>query len=194
LIAWGVALSIIIAFAILWAYYIFFELVWNGQSPGKRWVGLRVMRSDGTPVTLLESLVRNLMRLVDFLPFAYGIGVVSMFLDHRSRRLGDLAAGVLVVIDRKTASIQDLIPRPIEIQGVAALQDIRIDMLATQELDLIEDFLRRREQLSNRMELSDRIAFRLREKLALSPAEIPWPDSEEFLSRLYLTAQNNRKT
>jgi uncharacterized RDD family membrane protein YckC len=194
LVAWGVAISVLIAFAVLWTYYIFFELIWNGQSPGKRWVGLRVMRSDGTPVTLLESLVRNLLRLVDFLPFAYGIGVVTMFLDHQGRRLGDLAAGVLVVFDRKSTSIQDLMPQSVDIQGVVAFQNVPIEKLTAQELRLIEDFLRRREQLANRMELANRIAFRLRERLSLSPADLSWPDSEEFLSRLYLTAQNSHKS
>ncbi|MEK7327557.1 MAG: RDD family protein, partial [Chloroflexota bacterium] len=99
-IAWLVAIFGLISFAFFWGYYILFEMLWNGQSPGKRWVGLRVIRTDGTPITLTESIIRNLVRLVDFLPAYYGVGVVTMFINEQSRRLGDLAAGTLVVHDR----------------------------------------------------------------------------------------------
>src|SRR5688500_8083340 len=105
---WIIAVLGLIAFLFFWGYYIFFEMLWNGQSPGKRWVGLRVIRADGTPITLSESLIRNLARLVDFLPAAYGVGIVTMFIDKQSRRLGDLAAGTLVVQDHASLSIQDL--------------------------------------------------------------------------------------
>jgi uncharacterized RDD family membrane protein YckC len=65
---WIIAGLGLLSFLFLWGYYIFFELLWNGQSPGKRWAGLRVIRSDGRPVTLSESVIRNLVRLIDFLP------------------------------------------------------------------------------------------------------------------------------
>src|SRR5262249_22782148 len=107
-IAWLLGLFGLIAFAILWGYYIFFELLWNGQSPGKRRMGLRVLRMDGTPITLSESIIRNLVRLVDFLPAYYGVGVVVMFIDGQSRRLGDLAAGTVVVHDRAAVTLESL--------------------------------------------------------------------------------------
>jgi uncharacterized RDD family membrane protein YckC len=78
---WAFAISGLISFALFWGYYIFFEMIWNGQSPGKRWVGLRVIRADGTPITLVETIIRNLVRLVDFLPAYYGVGVVTMFVN-----------------------------------------------------------------------------------------------------------------
>src|SRR5215207_5314487 len=105
---WIIAVLGLVAFLFFWGYYIFFEMLWNGQSPGKRWVGLRVIRSNGTPITLSESLIRNLARLVDLLPAAYGIGIITMFIDQQSRRLGDLAAGTLVVQDRAPITVQDL--------------------------------------------------------------------------------------
>ena len=71
---WVTAVFGLISFALLWGYYIFFEMLWNGQSPGKRLVGLRVLKADGTPITLTESIVRNLVRLIDFLPLFYGLG------------------------------------------------------------------------------------------------------------------------
>ena len=99
------ALAGLAAFIILWGYYIIFELVWSGQSPGKRAIGLRVVRDGGRPITFLASAIRNLIRLVDFLPALYGVGVVAMFIDKRSRRLGDLAGGTLVVAAGKTGSV-----------------------------------------------------------------------------------------
>src|SRR5262245_43839706 len=68
LLIWAMALLGLVAFAFFWGYYIFFEMIWNGQSPGKRWMGLRVIRTNGTPITLSESIIRNLVRLIDFLP------------------------------------------------------------------------------------------------------------------------------
>ena len=84
-----IGLLSLIGFAFFWGYYIFFEMRWNGSSPGKRQVGIRVIRADGTPITLAESVIRNLVRLVDFLPAAYGLGLVTMFIDGKARRLGD---------------------------------------------------------------------------------------------------------
>src|SRR5512138_64035 len=105
---WIIAIFSLILAIFYWGYYVLFEMLWNGQSPGKRWVGLRVIRTDGTPITLSESLIRNLARLVDFFPVAYGVGIITMFIDKQSRRLGDLAAGTLVVQDRAPISIQSL--------------------------------------------------------------------------------------
>src|SRR5260221_3675834 len=104
--AWAYAVIGLVAFIFYWGYYIFFEMLWNGQTPGKRWTGLRVIRADGTPITLSESLIRNLARIVDLLPFAYGVGIITMFIDKQSRRLGDLAAGTLVIHERAPISIQ----------------------------------------------------------------------------------------
>ncbi len=83
-----------------WAYDISFETLWNGQTPGKRALGLRVVKEDGSPVGFFESAARNVCRLVDFLPVFYGIGVVSMLASARSRRLGDFVAGSLVIRER----------------------------------------------------------------------------------------------
>jgi uncharacterized RDD family membrane protein YckC len=82
------------AFAAWWGYFTLFELLWNGQTPGKRLLGLRVVRANGNPLSAAASLVRNLMRAIDAVAM---LGIVVMFLDGRSRRLGDFAAGTLVV-------------------------------------------------------------------------------------------------
>ncbi|MDF1838876.1 MAG: RDD family protein [Planctomycetota bacterium] len=95
----GDALITLIIFLAEWFYYVFFEVLFKGVSPGKYWVGLRVLHDDGTPVGWNASLVRNFMRAVDFLPLFYGFGVLSSSLSPSFRRLGDWAAGTVVVHD-----------------------------------------------------------------------------------------------
>ena len=92
----GVGLALLGAFALEWLYPVAFEVL-SGATPGKRALGLKVVHDDGTPIGLPASLIRNLLRVVDFLPLFYGLGLVSTLLDRDFRRLGDLAAGSLVV-------------------------------------------------------------------------------------------------
>ena len=87
----------IVMFVLMWIYPILFELLMDGQTPGKRMVGLRVVHANGTPVGFTASLIRNLMRTVDALPIGYALGFFSCAIDPQARRLGDLVAGTLVV-------------------------------------------------------------------------------------------------
>lgn len=98
----GIGLLLISFFLIEWFYPVLFEVYRQGATPGKRSMGLRVMHDDGTPVGWSASLVRNLLRAVDFLPLLYGFGLTSMLLSRDFKRLGDLAAGTLVVYSDKT--------------------------------------------------------------------------------------------
>ncbi|HMA36591.1 MAG TPA: RDD family protein [Chloroflexia bacterium] len=101
----------IIGFVVLWGYYVFFETLWNGQTPGKRLTHLRVVRDDSSPIGFWEALIRNLIRILDFLPLAYGFGVVTMFVNGRARRLGDFAAGTLVVREGSAVTLPQLLAR-----------------------------------------------------------------------------------
>jgi uncharacterized RDD family membrane protein YckC len=191
--AWVYAVLGIVGFVFFWGYYIFFEMLWNGQTPGKRWVGLRVIRTDGTPITLSESFIRNLTRLVDFLPAMYGIGIISMFLDKQSRRLGDLAAGTLVVHDRAPISIQSLSARrsAIAVQGhkLAALEGLPLERITNDDLALIEDFLLRREQLTHREALANQILNTLHARLGLPLPSISRIEAEDMLLTILQAAQ-----
>jgi uncharacterized RDD family membrane protein YckC len=100
----GVALNIILFFALEWLYPVAFELTRWGATPGKRSLGLRVIMDNGLPVTPAASLTRNLLRAADFLPLLYGFAVVSMLLRRDSKRLGDLAAATLVVYQPRPAA------------------------------------------------------------------------------------------
>ncbi|MBM3975788.1 MAG: RDD family protein [Planctomycetes bacterium] len=88
-------------FALSWGYDLLFEVLW-GATPGKRAMGLRVVRTDGTPVTWVDSGLRNLLRFADLLPFGYGIGLACCMSNERFQRLGDLVAGTLVVHSGKS--------------------------------------------------------------------------------------------
>ena len=100
----GVALNIILVFALEWFYPVIFELSRWGATPGKRSLGLRVVMDNGLPITPAASLTRNLLRVADFMPFLYTFAAVSMLLRRDSKRLGDLAAATLVVYQPKPAA------------------------------------------------------------------------------------------
>lgn len=93
----GLGLNLLAIFALMWLYPVLFEVLRDGQTIGKRAVGLRVVHANGTPVGWLASIVRNLLRTVDMLPVLYGFGVVAGLLDPQGRRLGDMVAGTLVI-------------------------------------------------------------------------------------------------
>ncbi|HYW51410.1 MAG TPA: RDD family protein, partial [Gemmatimonadaceae bacterium] len=97
---WLTAFLILGQFSILWGYYVTFEAIWDGQTPGKRLLGLRVVRNGGGGVDLGPSAARNVIRFVDFLPFGYFVGMIAVIANQRNQRLGDLVAGTIVVRER----------------------------------------------------------------------------------------------
>src|SRR5829696_5030722 len=99
---WANAAFAIIFFLVFFGYDVLFEVRSRGRTPGKRWTGLRVVRTGGQPVTFIPSCVRNVMRLVDMLPAPpmYAVGMFSIFVTGKNQRLGDLAAGTLIVRER----------------------------------------------------------------------------------------------
>lgn len=108
----GMGLLMLSIFFAEWFYPVLFEVYMSGQTPGKKLLGLRVLCDDGTPVNWSASLLRNLLRVVDFLPMLYGSGIVSMLLNRDFKRLGDLAAGTLVVYTRKARKAPQITAYP----------------------------------------------------------------------------------
>lgn len=173
LLMWTLALISLVLFALNWGYYIFFELLWNGQSPGKRWVGLRVIQSDGAPVNLAASAIRNILRIIDTLPAFYGLGVVTMFIDSRSRRLGDLAARTVVVHDQAAITLDSLKAEALPLTSKAEpgdQPDLPVHMLTPADYHMAEEFLRRRAELVNRKQIAAQIALALLQRMKL-PAD-----------------------
>jgi len=111
----GLGILLIVAFLIEWLYPVVFELTRSGATPGKRVFRLKVVMDNGLPVTPAASLARNLLRVADFLPVLYGFAIVSMLLRRDGKRLGDLAAGTMVVHEYALAArvtITDVAPLP----------------------------------------------------------------------------------
>lgn len=106
----GLALYLISLFAMEWLYPVVFELAWDGSTPGKRWLGLRVVMDNGTPITGSASLLRNLLRVVDFAPFMYGFGLLAMLFNRDFKRWGDMAAGTIVVYFKSPTRTIPLLP------------------------------------------------------------------------------------
>lgn len=168
--AGGVATGVFIAytFLVFWLYDVFFEVLASGRTPGKRWAGLRVVSEGGAPVGLRASLVRNLVRMVDGPASFYVAGPLAILITARNQRLGDLAAGTLVLRERRAADRAAAAPaRP----ASPATQDPgRADVSAVSASDLatVRAFLERRHALEAgaRESLAEDLASRLRPKVA----------------------------
>lgn len=180
--AWSAAIFGLISFVLFWGYYIFFEMVWNGQSPGKRWAGLRVIRADGTPVTLAESVIRNLVRIIDFMPIGYGVGIVAMFINSQARRLGDMAAGSLVIHDGGEISIKSIaahghIAIPVDLPALNP--NLPLERIQPDDIQIMEDFLARRQSLINAAPLALQILKRLYNHMDVElPDDVTRPEAE----------------
>ncbi len=137
----GAGIMSVFIFALEWFYPILFEVHWAGQTPGKRALGLRVLHDDGTPVGWSASFVRNTLRSADFLPLAYGFGLVSMLANRDFKRLGDLAAGTLVVYGDETVAAPTALASPTDPDG--ALPFVATRPLRTDEQRAIVAFAER---------------------------------------------------
>jgi uncharacterized RDD family membrane protein YckC len=175
---WAVAALIIIIFALFTGYFIFFEWFWNGQTPGKRLLKLRVIREDGRPVTLWEAAARNLLRIFDAVPGfvvpVYSIGLIAIFLSSRDQRVGDVFAGTVVIREREAEAptFRETFSNPVSdaafrrVQKRAGFQ-ANINLLTESEIEVVESFLRRRWDLTERQRIwmAWRIAVPLMYKL-----------------------------
>lgn len=101
-------LALTLSFVLIFGYFVLYEAFWSGQTPGKRGMNIRVLRTSGYPIGFMDSFIRNLVRWVDLLPMFYGVGIVVMFISSQSRRLGDYAAGTLVVREGTRISMAEI--------------------------------------------------------------------------------------
>ena len=155
-------------FAAVWGYWTGMEIAWRGQTVGKRMMRIRVVKSDGSGVGVFESAVRNLFRVVDFMPACYPVGMITMLIDSRHRRLGDLVAGTMVVREEK-----------IDLERYAQSHSAR---LSPQDLEVLTAFLARFDslELEAQLKVGSQLVLRHGGQLPLqNPAEI-----RAFLQRL----------
>lgn len=161
---WTFALLVIVIFLIFSGYFILFEWFWNGQTPGKRLMKLRVIRKDGRPITLWEAIARNLLRIADNLPSPfipiYSVGLIAIFLSNRDQRLGDLFAGTVVIRERtdEAPTFAETFSNQISDAAFRRVQkrtefQADVNLLKESEIEVVESFLRRRWDLSERQRL-----------------------------------------
>ena len=165
-----IAILVLIQFILIAFYHLFFEFIWNGQTPGKRWVGIRVVQANGLPATVSGILIRNLVRLFDFLPFFYAIGLLVMFASKHTQRLGDLAARTIVIRERRSLTLntvkEDLTVSYHYLTPIDPIPaHVQIDRLTDDDRRAIIDFLRRRYGLTERERLARMLASRMFTKM-----------------------------
>src|SRR6266571_3601633 len=154
---WVIALLIILVFLLMSGYFAFFEWIWSGQTPGKRWMKLRVIREDGRPISFFEAVVRNLLREFDIMPLPfYSIGLISVFATDRDQRVGDLVAGTVVVREREAEApvFTEVFASPVSDPALRrSFKPVNftadINRLTENEIAVVESFLRRRWDLKD---------------------------------------------
>ncbi len=191
-----VALWAVWSFLVFFGYDIAFETLNRGRTIGKMAVGIRVMRAGGTPVGFITSAVRNLLRIVDFLPGFYAVGMISILATQRNQRLGDLAAGTLVVRDPARSAPK---PPPMPHPGIypppparpaatapldPSLQAWDVSSVSTEDMAAVRSFLARRHTLEPgpRWNLAQEMYRRLQSKVSGAPANL---HPEVFLEMLF---------
>jgi len=187
--SWGIGIFLLILFLLFWGYFALFEAFNNGRTPGKRVAKIRVIHQSGRGINFVEALARNLVRIIDYLPGFYGVGIAAMFMSRQSQRLGDMVAGTLVVREReveapmwgestsRTLTAAALAPNsPIPPPHLrVTLPAPALARLTPADLEVLEGFFSRRldMDLTTRGVLAGRIASALCAKSGLAiPPEI----------------------
>jgi uncharacterized RDD family membrane protein YckC len=179
------AIYVVVAFLIFWGYDVAFEVLASGRTPGKRWNGLRVVREGGQPIGFLASATRNLLRLIDWLPSLYLVGMVSVLVSAKNQRLGDIVAGTIVVREvRGAPSRLSAAAAATGALGAAQSEAVwDVGAITAEELATVRKFLERRAEIDAdaRYELASTMAARLRPKVAGAPLDT---GAEPFLEQL----------
>ncbi len=176
---WLLAALGVLFFLLFFGYFAIFEILWNGQTPGKRVIGIRVVKDFGRPLTAAESIGRNLLRIVDQLPGFYAIGMASAILSSSNKRLGDLVAGSMVVRESSLVAI-----RPVwQTMQTETGPLLGGKALSIEDLALIDAFLNRRNELlpDVRSRMAAQILNQLKTKL---PTLDPRSPTESVLESL----------
>jgi uncharacterized RDD family membrane protein YckC len=158
-VSWAPAIAILFVFCVYWGYFAFFEIIWKGQTPGKRLAKIRVIKESGRPINAYEAIARNLLRVIDGLPGMYGVGIVCMMLNSQNRRLGDYAAGTVVVHDKRTEEVKpdwNTLTEP-------AAANPQLSVVTSEELVLIETYLHRRVDMD--LILRDQVAYKIASRI-----------------------------
>jgi uncharacterized RDD family membrane protein YckC len=179
------AVQAVLTFLVLFFYPVFFEVLWAGRTPGKRMHGLRVVTTLGGPVTVRASVTRNLVRIIDFLPSFYAVGMFTLIAGTTQQRLGDIAAGTVVTFEpRKVSKAKRNAPSyTVRLPTDEFLATVDVSRVTAAEVTAVRQFLDRRADLpyTARMQLANRFATALRPKVHGIPPSL---HDEHFLEAL----------
>ncbi len=183
----GVAILVIIYFFLYWGYFAFFEILWNGQTPGKRVAKIRVIKESGRPITPVEAITRNLMRAVDIVGL-YAVGLVCMLLNSQNKRLGDYVAGTVVVHDESIEMIS-----PVWNAGDLSSINLQTEKISPDELVLIEKYLNRRHELDPQVKrkTARQIVSMIKTRTGIEP--MTGQSDESFLETLARAVRDNAR-
>jgi len=183
------AIVLIADFILSLLYWLVSEWLWNGRTVGKKLMKIRVVDSSGLKLLLPQVIIRNLLRAVDFLPVFYITASISCFLDRRTRRLGDIAAGTIVIRDLPLASpdLSSILP-----DKYNSLRDYHIeaarmrDKISPEESNLLLDALRRRNQLNpgDRYHVYTELAEHFKAKVKFPETALAGMSDEKFLKNV----------
>lgn len=179
---WISAIAALLAFTLYNGYFIVFEWLWNGQTPGKRLLHVRVIKHGGYALRLFDTLLRNLLRAIDFLPAFYGVGLTSLLLTRDSQRVGDLVAGTLVVYQEPVETDSLLPDLPAFDQSEEPMPAAALAAIPADVTSLVSEYLDSRTELAPRprQEVAAELVELIRETSGLEPR--PAQGVENFLA------------
>jgi uncharacterized RDD family membrane protein YckC len=188
--SWIPALLIFFMFSIYWGYFAVFEVLWSGKTPGKRAAGVRAIKDTGRALNVYEVIGRNLMRAVDWLPFFYLTGVITIMVSRKNQRLGDFLVGSIVVHEKRTEEIR---PDFASARETKAAANPELSKITPEELVLIETYLQRRTGLdfAVRDATAYKIASRIKAKTGIERA--PEQSLDDFLESIAKQLRDNAR-
>lgn len=185
---WLLAIALLINFVLYNGYFVFFETIWRGQTPGKRITKIRVVQDDGRPIGLPQAALRSILRLIDDFLF---IGLFCILLGKREKRIGDWAAGTIVVQETRADAKTNIVISDVATELAKTLPETTdFAQLLPDDYAVIREYLQRRNRMEvkARSDLSLKLARQLRSLILLETIP-PNLTSDQFLEAVYLAYQ-----
>jgi uncharacterized RDD family membrane protein YckC len=166
---------IVLMFMVSFGYFVFFETIWSGQTPGKKFAQIQVLKDNGEPIGFIDALLRNIFRMIDFFPFYYYLGIGFIWFHKDKKRIGDIVAHTIVVRQKPNL-------RPISLPDldVKTALHLNVSLLNEQEYALVRDFIMSRHtlQTEDRLRIAQKLAGLVRTKIGAEEVDV---ENEQFI-------------
>ncbi|WP_058305871.1 RDD family protein [Gracilibacillus massiliensis] len=179
------AIVLIVIFILNFGYFILFEYFWGGRTIGKRILGIRVIQENGHNITLLSSIIRNFVRIIDSLPSAYAVGIILIFAHNKHKRLGDITAGTIVVHEKqKKSRKQKPLDKYIDEKGLSKetlqLESFHLKQFSQKDWRLLQTYVHRIVDLRTQE----------RDQLTMQVSKILLPKIEDQITNKAISNEN----